>query len=386
MRKLLCLLPWIAFQDVHLVKDVGLFPEYFGIEYDMPVDFVFLGNKNGTKLDNYHGMNLKKLMPTKEYESAPCVSRNPIAFFRFIKLFTDFLGEHKNSYSHIMMFHITGTTLYLLKFIKRMNKTLKVYIKADAASLSKRSWFCAKKILRACDALSVESESLFEEMKKTFPKYTKKTAYIPNGFDDKNFDKKLLTLPKEKVIIQTARFGTAQKNTPLLLKILSETDLKDWKVILAGSIEKDFGPHIADFFEKHPDQKERVSFIGNISDRDTLYRLYGHARIFILTSRWESFCLSLMEAAYFGDYIISTDVGIASTIRNKFGGFVSDGNPLACKNDKSIAAQIENELQKCVDNPARCELGEEMKRKIRGDFSMSTIVRAEIFKRFFGGC
>lgn len=386
MRKMLCLLPWIEFQDVHLVKDVGLFPEYLGIEYDMPVDFVFLDNKNGTKLDTYHGMNLKKLMPPKEYICTPCISRNPTEFFRYIKPFIDFLSENKDSYSHIMMFHITGTTFYLLKFIKRINKLLKVYIKADAASLPKRSWFLAKKIMKACDVLSVESESLFEEMKKAVPNHARKLAYIPNGFDDKNFDKNILNLPKENVIIQTARFGTAPKNTPLLLNILSEIDLKDWKVILAGSVEKDFQPHIEDFFERHPELKEKVSFIGNVSDRDTLYRLYGRARIFVLTSRWESFCLSLMEAAYFGDYVISTNVGITPTIRNKMGGFVSDGSPLECKNDKSIASQIENELQKCIDNPARCELDEETKRMFRDDFSMSNIVKAGIFKRFFGEC
>lgn len=384
MKRMLCLLPWIEFQDVHLVKDVGLFPEYFGIEYGIQVDFVFLDNENGTKLDSYHGMSLKKLMPQKEYRNVPRISRNPIEFFRFIKPFTDFLRKNKNSYSHIMMFHINRTTFYLSRFINKENKTTKVYIKADAASLTKRGWFHTKNVLKFCDVLSVESESLFEEMKKALPNYARKLAYIPNGFDDRNFDKKILTLPKQNVIFQAARFGTTQKDTPLLLKIISEIDLKDWKVTLAGSVEKDFEPIIDDFFEKHPKLKDKINFVGNVSDRDALYRLYESARIFILTSRWESFCLSLMEAAYFGCYCISTNVGISATIRNKLNGFVSDGNPLECKNDESIAAQMENELQKCIYNPARCELDEKQKKIIREEFAMSNIVKAEIFRMFFG--
>lgn len=386
MRKLLVLLPWIEFQDVHLVKDVGLFPEYFGAEYDMPVDFVFLDNKRtGTKLDEYHGMKLKKLAPPKEYKYVPCISRNPISFFRFIKPFADFLRENRNSYSHILMFHVNGTTLYLLRLIKRIHKELKVYVKADAASLPKRSWFVLKRILKSGDALSVENESLFEEMKNKFPKYAGKTAYVPNGFDDRNLDWKLLSLPKENVIVQTARFGTAKKNTELLLKILSEVDLKGWKAVLAGTVEKDFEPYIEDFFRSRPELREKINFAGNISDRAALYELYARAKIFVLTSRWESFSISLMETAYFGDYIISTNVGIAPAIRNSFGGFVADGNPMAAGNDKSIAAQMKTELQRCIETPACCELDEETRRKIRGHFSMTNIVKAEIFRRFFGG-
>lgn len=96
MKKLLCLLPWTEFCDVHLVKDVGLFPEYFEKEYKIPVDFVFLDNrKTGTKLSEWHGMNLIKLPSAENYIQAPSVKKNPIKFFKFIKIFTDFLRKLK---------------------------------------------------------------------------------------------------------------------------------------------------------------------------------------------------------------------------------------------------------------------------------------------------
>lgn len=384
MKKLLCLLPWTEFCDVHLVKDVGLFPEYFEKEYKIPVDFVFLDNrKTGTKLSEWHGMNLIKLPSAENYIQAPSVKKNPIKFFKFIKIFTDFLRKTKNSYSHIMMFHVSSTTLYLVRFIRKLDKNIKIYVKADASKFSKRQWFYLKQILKKTDALSVENEYLLRDINKKLPGYSEKVEYIPNGFDNTHFSVELLSVPKENLIIQTARFGTAQKNTQLLLKILSNVDLKDWNVILAGTIEKDFYSFIESFFREYPELKDKIHFIGNISDRNELYRLYARAKVFILTSRFESFAISLIEAAYFGDYIISTDVGIASTIKNNFWGFVANGNPMEQKNDGQTVTQMSNEVQKIIDNSAYCIVDKTGQDKIRRDFSMSNIVKNEIFKGFF---
>lgn len=383
MKKLLCLLPWTEFCDVHLVKDVGLFPEYFEKEYKIPVDFVFLDNrKTGTKLSEWHGMNLIKLPSAENYIQAPSVKKNPIKFFKFIKIFTDFLRKTKNSYSHIMMFHVSSTTLYLVRFIRKLDKNIKIYVKADASKFSKRQWFYLKQILKKTDALSVENEYLLRDINKKLPGYSEKVEYIPNGFDNTHFSVELLSVPKENLIIQTARFGTAQKNTQLLLKILSNVDLKDWNVILAGTIEKDFYSFIESFFREYPELKDKIHFIGNISDRNELYRLYARAKVFILTSRYESFAISLIEAAYFGDYIISTDVGIASTIKNNFWGFVANGNPMEQKNDGQTVTQMSNEVQKLIDNSAYCIVDKTGQDKIRRDFSMSNIVKNEILKDF----
>lgn len=384
MKKLLVLLPWTEFHDVHLVKDVGLFPEYFSLEYKIPVDFVFLDNENiGTKKSEYHGMRLIKLPALDESGKVPRLLRHPLKFFKFLKIFTDFLKENKSIYSHVMIFHINSTTLYFADFIKKLNSKIRIYIKCDADSFKRKQWIYIGKILEKSDALSIESERLADEAKKRFKQNMQKIQFAPNGFDDRNFDKNLLSLPKENLIIQTARFGTAQKNTKLLLKILSEVDLKDWNVILAGTIEKDFYSFIESFFREYPALKDKIHFIGNISDRNELYRLYARAKVFILTSRFESFAISLIEAAYFGDYIISTDVGIASTIKNNFFGFIANGNPMDQMNDEQIVTQMSNEVQKLIDNSAYCIVDKTRQDKIRRDFSMSNIVKNKIFKGFF---
>lgn len=384
MKKLLVLLPWAEFLDVHLVKDVGLFPEYFSKEYDIPVDFIFLDNaKTGTKKNEYNGIKLIKLNPLDKTGTVPRFLNHPFKFLSFLKIFTDFLKENNNVYSHIMMFHINSTTLFFARFIKKLNKNIKIYIKADAASFTNKQWYYFKNIIRMADALSIESEDLAKDAKEKFKSQAEKISFVPNGFDDKNFDKNLLALHKENLIIQSARFGTAQKNTQLLLKILSNINLKDWKVVLAGTIENDFLPYIKNFFEKHPNLKEKIVFCGNISDRNSLYELYAKAKIFILTSRFESFSLSVMESAFFGDYIISTNVGISETIKNKFGGFVAKENPMQEKNDERIAKQMSDELQRCIENSANCSVSSEVAKEIRSYFSMSNIVKSDFYKEFF---
>ena len=42
MSKIVALLPWKSFQDVHLKKDPGLFPKYISYEYKIPYEIVFM--------------------------------------------------------------------------------------------------------------------------------------------------------------------------------------------------------------------------------------------------------------------------------------------------------------------------------------------------------
>jgi hypothetical protein len=42
-KKFVLLLPWTKLSSAHLVKDVGLFPEYFKNEYGLSAEIVFTG-------------------------------------------------------------------------------------------------------------------------------------------------------------------------------------------------------------------------------------------------------------------------------------------------------------------------------------------------------
>ena len=60
--------------------------------------------------------------------------------------------------------------------------------------------------------------------------------------------------------------------------------------------------------------KEKVKFIGPVYDREKLLEYYNRAKIFCLTSRTECFANVFSESSYFGDYIITTNVGGAEEI------------------------------------------------------------------------
>lgn len=51
-----------------------------------------------------------------------------------------------------------------------------------------------------------------------------------------------------------------------------------------------------------------VILLGNIEDKNLLYDDYDRAKVFLLTSRWESFGIVLVEALRFGNYIIATEI------------------------------------------------------------------------------
>ena len=85
-------------------------------------------------------------------------------------------------------------------------------------------------------------------------------------------------------------------------------EFPEWKLILAGTVEEDFKPFINSYFVKHPELKDRVSFIGPISDRAELQRLYASSKIFALPSAWESFGLVTVEAMSQGCYVVESDI------------------------------------------------------------------------------
>ena len=84
----------------------------------------------------------------------------------------------------------------------------------------------------------------------------------------------------------------------------------------------------------HPEKRERVIFTDSISDKQELWDYYNRAKVFVLTSRAESYALVLNEAKRFRDYIVSTDVGAAHDLleSRKYGVLVDQENPavLAC--------------------------------------------------------
>lgn len=155
---------------------------------------------------------------------------------------------------------------------------------------------------------------------------------MPNGFDEVGRKKCGITVrsfnEKENLIITVGRLGTHQKNTQMLLRALKNVDLGDWRVKLVGPIDEKMRREL-EMLRNECRSKENIEFSGAIYDKAQLMEYYSKAKVFVLTSEWESYGLVLNEARRFHDYIISTDVGAAKDIiQNKYGR-------LLCKNDEA---------------------------------------------------
>lgn len=386
MNKMIEVLPWTEFLDVHLHKDTGIFVSEFAREYGISCEIVFCDNPiTGTTVSEYDGVKLVKLENKYAYKKPPRF-RQIFNFFRFLSIFMNYLRSQKGCFSHIMLFHITPYSLFLSKFIKKEFAGVKVYLKADSRGLKGASNLIFYQILKYVDLISFESQSEVESLISRYKKkLVKKIAYVPNGFyADESMPFNIER--KENIILSVATFGSLPKNTELLLDILSSVDLKDFKVVLVGPVEPEFDTYVKSFFEKNKNLKNKIQFIGNISERKKLYELYQKSKIFIFTSRWESFGLVLLEAAWFGNFIISTDVGTAKALVNKIKtGFVSDENP----NDDNVRDKLFNslvgELQKTINKAIANKplVDSKLIQVIRDEYSLPGIVQKECFKEFF---
>ncbi len=283
-------------------------------------------------------------------------------FFKFIKRLNLYRYIYKNAKSIdvMMLYHLTKCSYWNTLFYKLGNPNGKVFIKGDfdfpefqdeVAWLTKkpksvREFFKKRrwskefrkrlKLVKMMDIFSVETEESFEGLLKygyAGLDVSKKLLHLPNGFDLKFIEEKKIRRKrfheKEKIIFTASRLGTKEKNTEFLLEVLSKVNLKEWKVVLAGPIEKEFQIKIASFFEKNPGLREKIKFLGNIKDKTILYDYYNRSKIFIMTSRGEGFANVFLEALYFGNYIITTNVSSALDVtKNNTVGSIVQQNDL----------------------------------------------------------
>ena len=113
-----------------------------------------------------------------------------------------------------------------------------------------------------------------------------------------------------------------QKNHKLLFKALELIDSAlDWELELAGD-----GPLLEELkdYIRAKSYEKKVKFIGFSSKVDELYR---NADIFVLTSNWEGFPMTTIEAMKHSLPIIITNVGgSAEAVIEDFNGFIIEHN------------------------------------------------------------
>jgi glycosyltransferase involved in cell wall biosynthesis len=222
-----------------------------------------------------------------------------------------YLFKNAKKIDWLNLYHCRKRTLYWMKFFKFLNPNGYIWLKLDMDYTScdemdkdrkyQKTFFeCSK----AADCISVESEKVRIRLQKYADKEIK---VIPDGFYMKESHKCDLE-KKDNIFITVGRLGIKQKATENLLEAFAQCkNVVDWKLRLVGTVDKSFQSYITKFMSENPDLSDRVTFVGQITDREILAEEYSRAKVFVLPSRWESFGIAVLEAMSEGCYVVLTD-------------------------------------------------------------------------------
>lgn len=323
----------------HFGKDVILTPYYLGKQLGCDVSVVYLKSEIDFP-PTYRGITLIPI-------------GSGLGKAGKIFLYYMYLIIHARSIDYMMRFHIKFHTQLLTILYKILNPRGKAYVKSDIDPMNipqnHRMGLLSKWMTvifnEKVDLVSCETSLGFHRMQQSsspFYNYGNKLLMMPNGFDEELIDQLGIHVKsyeeKECIMLTIGRLGTYQKNTSMLLRALESVNMKNWKCYLIGAVEPMFQKEIDAFYLNHPDKKETVIFTGPIPDKKELWEYYNRSKLFLMTSNFESGPLVLIEAKRFGNFILSTEVGVAADVieKNKY------GNLIDIDDDKALCTKIQN--------------------------------------------
>lgn len=309
MKKYNCIFPGLY--DYILTKDVGMIPYTLTKYYNCII----------TTYDN------------DTYSYINTILKNDNLSINYLK---DSKNEKKDVISYIkenaknidiiQFYHLRYNLLpwYVLVY-KLYNPKGKIYLKLDANNdyidfLVKRSGIFptmrrlfVKILFKFINLISIETTQNYNTLNESNLIDNNKLIYLPNGIQKTTVD----ITNKEKTILYVGYIEKKNKSIDMLLSAISQINLNQWKVVLIGQIQDDMEEFLEDYFNNNPNIKDKIILKGYISDKDVLAQEYAKSSIYCCTSKKESFGISTLEAAYHGNYLISTNVGGSRDIINK---------------------------------------------------------------------
>lgn len=283
--------------NIELVKDVAQIPCTLAKIYDIQAELVTsYVREDGPNLSAVKKLNLHHF---------PMLKNGKITGIFF-------LLKYARNIKWLNIYHIDKKSYYWSRLYKFLNPNGHVYLKMDVDfrmcddfehNISRRK--VLQKCADAVDMISAESKSALSRVQ---PFVKKKIELIPNGYCVSN-DAELASVKRKNVFLTVGRLGTKQKATENLLQAFSLcADKIDWNLRLVGSVEESFKSYIEDFFNQNPSLRERIEFVGVISNRAAIDAEYRQAKVFMLPSRWEGAPLALTEAMANGCRLLATNV------------------------------------------------------------------------------
>jgi len=326
----------------HVSKDPGMIPSILARDFGYRSFYV-------SYLSQTHNKQL--IDSRRELNFIEIPQKNRATYQVFKKMMTPrviwFIVKNARKIDVLNLYFLKYSIFYASLY-KLLNRRGIIYIKLDfdvntnmiidtQRFVKLRSFVFGKYLKHVATLVSAESTDAVSYIQEKYKIDYPKLLHIPNGIDHELIDELGVKVrpfhEKENLIISVQRVGSYQKNSEVFLEALKEIDLKDWKVVIIGPIEESFNEQIEIFFADNPHLKEKVIFTGAIDDKRELYEWYNRAKIFCMTSRWEGFSLSFIEALFFGNYVVSTVVsGIYDVIDNGRSGLVINN-----KNELSVS-------------------------------------------------
>jgi glycosyltransferase involved in cell wall biosynthesis len=201
---------------------------------------------------------------------------------------------------------------------KRPDGKVYLYLDANSSWMDNIPWKIPLIFdsLSKCDLISTSCVKMSEFLNKKWPNFI--VNHIPNGFYLVGADTQVCP-NKENIILTVGRIGTEQKANDILMAAFAIVSnvLPGWKLRLAGPIQESFHKIIDDYFKAFPYLKNRVEFLGNITDKGKLYAEYSKAKIFALTSIFEGGAPNVVaEALFHGCFTLTSEVDAAKDITN----------------------------------------------------------------------
>lgn len=283
-----------GWKNVDLLKETGLIPYLLYKKYGYEAVLVGAYNQEECPaLDQYiNGVKLEYL-PDGSIQSRMRYIRNYATEIDCLLL----MGAYPINYQ-------------IAPLYKQLNPNGKICIELDAniGWMDRTIWdnddFRA--FMDACDVIMTAGYSIQKYLNKKWPW---KVENILNGFYNvtgQNIEYKFEE--KENIILTVSRLGTEQKAVHILLEAFAQisNQIPQWKLHLVGSMEVEFHEYIQKFYQRFPQLKERVIFIGEFHNKEELYEEYKKAKIFALSSVHEGFPNVIAEALNFGCVIATT--------------------------------------------------------------------------------
>lgn len=322
------------FQEMFLSKDIFLVPYYIAKELGGECTYLYTENLGNTEIPGEHrGVAIKKTCNTNQW-----------------KVFLQEIVSHSKDIDVLFLTGSSAVHMFATYLYKKRNPNGRVVVFGDmeppqARELNKNGFHYSGGLAgwvkdRLTDyffrhvTYLVANTVAYNLMADLWQrKHWSGLLHFYPCLDDEKFESYGLQrrpfAEKENIMLCVGRIGCYQKNTEMLLNALRNVDLKDWKIYMLGPITSSFNLNEGDnfqktidtFFEEYPQHKGKLVFTGMIYDQKKVFEYYNRAKVLLATARHEGFANVYSQAAAFGCYVVSTDVGGADVCSNdwKFG-------------------------------------------------------------------